>query len=73
MGLFGLSLPDAMKKRHLALTGIICSVGLTVSLFVAELAFKDQDTQNQAKLGALITVLVTPMTIAFSRLFRLVK
>jgi len=40
---------------------------------VAKLAFNDQDTQNQAKLGALMTVLVTTMTIAFSRLFPLVK
>jgi len=61
---------EGMKKRHFALTGVICSVGLPVSPFVAELAFKYHDTHNQAKLEALITVLGTPMTIAFSRLFR---
>ena len=73
MKMFGLALPENMKNRHLMLTGIICSVGLTVSLFVAELAFKDHQAQNEAKLGALITVLVTPLTIAFNKIFRLVK
>ena len=73
MKAFGLVLPDGMKNRHLALTGTICSVGLTVALFVAELAFEDIQAQNEAKLGALITVLVTPIMIVSNRLFRLGK
>lgn len=73
MKIFGLVLPQNMKRRHLAITGTICSVGLTVALFVAELAFKDPELQNEAKLGALMTVLVTPLTIGVSKIFRLVK
>jgi NhaA family Na+:H+ antiporter len=65
--LFGLSLPDGMRRRDLSLTSLICGAGLTVALFVAELAFKDEVLRGEAKLGALLSVIVAPVAIVIGK------
>lgn len=65
----GLQLPEGMKRRHLALLAHISGAGLTVALFVAELAFKDPLLRDQARLGALLTVIVAPIAILIERVF----
>jgi NhaA family Na+:H+ antiporter len=65
--LFRLSLPDGMKNRDLSLTSLICGAGLTVALFVAELAFKDEVLKGEAKLGALLSVVVAPVAICIAK------
>jgi NhaA family Na+:H+ antiporter len=65
--IFKLKLPDGMGKAHLALLAHISGVGLTVSLFVAELAFADGELRDQAKLGALLSVIVAPSSIILSK------
>jgi NhaA family Na+:H+ antiporter len=69
VALAGLQLPDGMKKRHLALLAHVSGAGLTVALFVAELAFKDPIMRDQARLGALLTVIVGPSAICLESLF----
>ena len=52
----GFDRPEGMQLRHLVLAGVISSVGLTVSLFIAGEAFPDnQKWESQAKMGALLS------------------
>ncbi|KAH8055525.1 Na+/H+ antiporter 1 [Aureococcus anophagefferens] len=49
--------PGGMSHRHLVVAGVISSVGLTVSLFIAGEAFTAKPTlEAQAKMGALLSV-----------------
>ncbi|KAH8061316.1 Na+/H+ antiporter 1 [Aureococcus anophagefferens] len=53
----GFPRPDGMSHRHLVVAGVISSVGLTVSLFIAGEAFTAKPTlEAQAKMGALLSV-----------------
>jgi len=53
----GFPRPEGMTFRHLVVAGVISSVGLTVSLFIAGEAFATKDQlEGQAKLGALLSV-----------------
>ncbi len=51
----GFRLPDGMRLKQLALTGVIAGVGLTVALFVSGQAFVDTGLQGAAKMGALFS------------------
>ena len=52
----GFDRPEGMQLRHLVLAGVISSVGLTVSLFIAGEAFPDDARyESQAKMGALLS------------------
>ncbi|CAH0375122.1 unnamed protein product [Pelagomonas calceolata] len=52
----GFDRPEGMQLRHLVLAGVISSVGLTVSLFIAGEAFPDDAKwESQAKMGALLS------------------
>ena len=66
--LYGLALPEGMSLGHLGLLAHVSGVGLTVALFVAELAFEDRKLQDHAKLGALLSVLVAPSAILIGKL-----
>ncbi len=46
-------LPDGITMRHVAGVGILCGIGFTMSLFVAELAFKAPEAHNSAKLATI--------------------
>ena len=53
----GFPRPEGMSFRHLTVAGVISSVGLTVSLFIAGEAFAQKDQlEGQAKLGALLSL-----------------
>lgn len=63
-GIFGMStiavklgfpLPKGMNSKDLFVSGIVASVGLTVALFVAGVAFTDATLQGAAKMGALFS------------------
>lgn len=54
--LFGFPLPKGMKYKELFVVGLVASVGLTVALFVAGVAFSDLSIQGGAKMGALFSV-----------------
>ncbi|KAJ8607687.1 hypothetical protein CTAYLR_007305 [Chrysophaeum taylorii] len=64
---FGYGRPDGMSFRHLVISGVISSVGLTVSLFIAGEAFPNDETyEDQAKLGALLSVLPSLVLVALA-------
>jgi NhaA family Na+:H+ antiporter len=65
---FSLRLPDGLSLRHLGILAHLSGVGLTVALFVSELAFDDRTLQDEAKLGALLSVIVAPSAIIIGKL-----
>lgn len=52
----GFPLPKGMKHKELFVVGLVASIGLTVALFVAGVAFNDVSLQGAAKMGALFSV-----------------
>jgi len=66
--LMGFKLPNGMDLRALFVTGVIGAIGLTVSLFVAGVAFADVGLQGSAKMGALLSVVAAPLAIILGRL-----
>ena len=53
--LLGFPLPKGMKHKELFVAGLIASMGLTVALFFAGVAFTDLSIQGAAKMGALFS------------------
>lgn len=53
--LLGFPLPEGMKYKELFVVGLVASMGLTVALFVAGVAFTDLGIQGGAKMGALFS------------------
>lgn len=47
------NLPGDLQMSHMWGAAFLASIGFTMSLFIAELAFKDPDQVNQAKIGIL--------------------
>lgn len=60
---FGFSLPKGMGYRHLFLVGMIAGIGFTVALFVAGQAFADPILQEEAKMGALLSIDISVVAI----------
>ena len=53
--LLGFPLPKGMRYKELFVVGLVASMGLTVALFVADVAFTDSSIQGGAKMGALFS------------------
>ncbi|WP_026709874.1 Na+/H+ antiporter NhaA [Flavobacterium filum] len=51
-------LPDGMNYKHLIGVGFLASIGFTMSLFIANLAFTNPIYIHQAKIGILIASLI---------------
>jgi NhaA family Na+:H+ antiporter len=47
------TLPAGLSFRHLTVLGVVAGIGLTMALFIAQLAFSDQPLLAAAKLGIL--------------------
>ena len=68
----GLSrLPSGVRWAHIAGVGLLAGIGFTVSLFITELAYSDQDLVDAAKLGVLAGSVVA--AIAGTVTLRLVR
>ena len=61
-------LPQGVQWRHLAGAGWLAGIGFTMSLFIAELAFRDPQFVDEAKLGILLASAVSAL-IGLSWLF----
>lgn len=48
------ALPDGITWRHVALVGLVASIGFTMSIFIAELAFDGGVSLETAKVGILV-------------------
>jgi len=66
----GFPLPDGMNARSLIVVGVAASLGLTVALFVSNVAFADPGLQGAAKMGALLSAVGGPLAILVSRLLK---
>lgn len=53
---FGFGLPEKIGHKELLLIGMVASIGLTVSLFIAGSAYGSIEVQGAAKMGALMSV-----------------
>ena len=68
----GFPLPPDMGFKHLAVTGLIAGLGLTVALFVAGKAFPaDSVFQDPAKMGAVLSGGVAVLAIGIGRALKL--
>ncbi|MBX2811913.1 MAG: Na+/H+ antiporter NhaA [Myxococcales bacterium] len=65
--LAGFKLPEGMDFRSLVVAGLTASLGLTVALFVAGVAFTDPSLQGSAKMGALFSAAAAPAAIFLAR------
>lgn len=69
----GFPLPVGMKKKHLAVTGIIAGIGFTVALFVAGEAFTDPAIQGAAKMGAMLSIIAFPIAMTLGKVLGIQK
>jgi len=66
----GFRLPDGMDARSLFVVGVTASLGLTVALFVAGVAFTEPSLQGAAKMGALASAVAAPLALGAARVLR---
>lgn len=70
---FGFRLPEGMDFRHLTIVGIVTGIGFTVSLFIADQAFVDPVLQEEAKMGALLSIGMALIAIVTGRMMGIRK
>jgi len=63
----GLKRPVGMTCADVALVGLAAAIGFTVALFFATAAFPPGPILDQAKMGALLSVVAGPLAVAGSR------
>lgn len=61
--MIGFPLPKGMNHKELLAAGMVASIGLTVALFVAGVAFTDATLQGAAKMGALLSIFSIVLSI----------
>lgn len=66
--IIGFPLPKGMNHKDLFVAGLVASMGLTVALFVAGVAFTDLSLQGAAKMGALLSAGSVVISLIASRL-----
>jgi NhaA family Na+:H+ antiporter len=63
-------LPEGVNKSSLLATGSAAGIGFTVAIFIANLAFKDAQTQDIAVLAVIVASIVSALlSIAFFKAF----
>lgn len=66
----GFKLPEGMDFKSLLVAGVTASLGLTVALFVAGVAFTEPVLQGSAKMGALFSAVAAPLVFVLGRVLR---
>lgn len=59
-------LPQGMSLKQVAIVGILAGVGFTMSLFIAGLAYPDEQLLTEAKLGVIAASIIAGLTGYFS-------
>jgi Na+:H+ antiporter, NhaA family len=67
---FGFERARGLDYRAVAVLGVAAGIGFTVALFFTTAAFPPGQTLNAAKMGALLSFMAFPLTIAAARLLR---
>jgi NhaA family Na+:H+ antiporter len=62
-----------MNHKDLFVAGLVASMGLTVALFVAGVAFTDPSLQGAAKMGALFSAGSVVISLTASKILRIEK
>ena len=62
-----LGLPEGMTTRDLFVVGCAASIGFTVSLFLAAVAFAPGEVQSAAKMGALLSFVAAIVSVVAGR------
>lgn len=55
------TLPSDLSMRHISAAGFLAAIGFTMSLFITDLAFVDEEYINQAKVGILGASLIASL------------
>ena len=61
--------PLGIRTRHIRMMGLIAALGLTVALFVSDVAFKSEKLKDDARLGALLSGCLGFGVYAISRFY----
>jgi NhaA family Na+:H+ antiporter len=69
--LAGFRRPAALDLRALVVLGVASGIGFTVALFFATAAFSPGVVLDQAKMGALLSVLAAPLAVLLARALRI--
>jgi len=64
----GLALPEGLSAREVVVLAVTAGVGFTVALFVSTVAFPAGPVLDEAKMGALLSVVAAPLAIVAGRL-----
>jgi hypothetical protein len=65
----GYPAPLGLRAKHIRMVGFIGGIGLTVALFVADVAYSDPRLVGDAKLGALLSGCVGFFALIVGRVF----
>jgi len=68
--MIGFKLAEGMTFRSLFVAGMTASLGLTVALFVAGVAYSDAGLQGAAKMGALMSAGIAPAVLIAAKFLR---
>ena len=69
----GFPLPTGMRLKHLAVSGLVAGIGLTVALFVAGKAFTGPPFEDPAKMGAVLSGGIALLALIAGRLLRVME
>lgn len=70
-GVFGFSLPKGVTNRELFVLSMVAGIGLTVALFVSGVAYIDPVLQGAAKMGALLSALISVVAVVAARMLNI--
>ena len=59
-----------LANRDLLLLGLVASVGLTVSLFIADIAFEEDSLKDAAKMGALLSLFCGAVAVGVAKYWK---
>jgi len=63
--------PLGIHTKHIAMIGVVASIGLVVAIFVSDVAFTDEKLKGDAKLGAILSAFPCPIiAVILTRFFK---
>ncbi len=69
----GFPLPTGMGAKELVTASLVAAMGLTVALFISDVAFTDLAIQGAAKMGALFSAIVFILALVLGKILKIKK